>query len=122
MRARIWTNFYPDCGPTDASSPNGNPAVVAGMTSTVKVHAGECAAVPVPYPSASATTSTSTTSSSSSSSSSSTTVAGATVPPHLEPNLVSALSVDAQLLNLQPFQKCNITVHEVPECGDDPLL
>jgi len=62
MRARIWANFYSDCGPTDPTTLNGNPAVVPGMTTTVKVYANKCAVVPVPIPSATSTTATSNTS------------------------------------------------------------
>ncbi|EEA25593.1 hypothetical protein TMatcc_006176 [Talaromyces marneffei ATCC 18224] len=33
-----------------------------------------------------------------------------------------SVSVVAQLLTITPFQDCNITVHEVPGCIDEPLL
>ncbi|EED21484.1 conserved hypothetical protein [Talaromyces stipitatus ATCC 10500] len=34
----------------------------------------------------------------------------------------SSVSVGTELLTVTPFQECNITVHEVPGCIDDPLL
>lgn len=33
-----------------------------------------------------------------------------------------SISIDAQLIVVQPFQTCNVTVHEVAECLDDPLV
>ncbi|RAO66160.1 uncharacterized protein BHQ10_002172 [Talaromyces amestolkiae] len=34
----------------------------------------------------------------------------------------SSVSVGAELSTITPFQECNITVHEVPGCVDEPLL
>ncbi|KAF3392005.1 hypothetical protein DPV78_010512 [Talaromyces pinophilus] len=34
----------------------------------------------------------------------------------------SSVSVGAELSTITPFQECNITVHEVPGCIDEPLL
>lgn len=33
-----------------------------------------------------------------------------------------SIAIDAQLIVVQPFQTCNVTVHEVVECKDDPLV
>jgi hypothetical protein len=35
---------------------------------------------------------------------------------------VDYLSVDAELLIIEPGTQCNVTVHEVPGCDDPPLL
>lgn len=93
--ARVWTHFYPSCPGqpfTDLASYENYEQVVPAK----EVATGQCANIGVPS---------------------------------YEHSLVSAISVDAELLshiNRHPFSegpaKCNITVHEVPECEDPPLI
>lgn len=93
--ARVWTHFYPSC----PGQPFADLASYENYEETAPsqdVIIGQCANVGVPS---------------------------------YEHNLVSALSVDAELLSREqgsPFpdtgSNCNITVHEVPECIDPPLI
>ncbi|KAJ5627752.1 hypothetical protein N7490_009980 [Penicillium lividum] len=94
--ARIWTHFYPSC----PGEPFVDLSTYENYEETVptsKISAGICTQVGVPS---------------------------------YEHNLVSALSIDAELLSNEkghPFPPengpiCNITIHEVPECIDEPLL
>ncbi|KAJ5553607.1 hypothetical protein N7494_002985 [Penicillium frequentans] len=94
--ARIWTHFYPSCPGepfVDLSTYENYEETVP----TTKISAGICTQVGVPS---------------------------------YEHNLVSAISIDAELLsnvkghNFPPEDgpSCNITIHEVPECIDEPLL
>lgn len=93
--ARVWTHFYPSCPGqpfADLASYENYEEVAPAKDVTI----GQCANIGVPS---------------------------------YEHSLVSAISVDAELLshiNGDPFSEgpanCNITVHEVPECVDPPLI
>lgn len=93
--ARVWTHFYPSC----PGEPFADLAPYENYEETTPSHdvtIGQCAAIGVPS---------------------------------YEHSLVSAISVDAELLSHihgNPFAEgpssCNITVHEVPECEDPPLI
>ncbi|KAJ6109160.1 hypothetical protein N7486_001394 [Penicillium sp. IBT 16267x] len=94
--ARIWTHFYPSCPGepfTDLSTYENYEETVP----TTEISAGICTQVGVPS---------------------------------YEHNLVSAISIDAELLSNEKGHSfppedgpsCNITIHEVPECIDEPLL
>ncbi|KAJ5917377.1 hypothetical protein N7466_010931 [Penicillium verhagenii] len=94
--ARVWTHFYPSC-PGEPFADLSTYENYEETVRTTKVPAGTCTQVGVPS---------------------------------YEHNLVSAISIDAELLSNEkghPFPpenspNCNITIHEVPECIDDPLL
>ncbi|KAK5678389.1 hypothetical protein LTS12_029408 [Elasticomyces elasticus] len=43
------------------------------------------------------------------------------VPNHRLPN-VDHISIDADVFWSEPFDRCNITVHEIPNCMDPPLI
>ena len=94
--ARVWAHFYPSC-PGDAFSDLGTYENYQETAPSADVTVGNCANIAVPS---------------------------------YEHNLVSSISVDAELLSHEkghPFPPeehpdCNITVHEVPECVDPPLL
>ncbi|KAJ5291225.1 hypothetical protein N7478_000476 [Penicillium angulare] len=94
--ARVWTHFYPSC----PGEPFSDLATYENYEETAPskdISAGQCMQIGVPS---------------------------------YEHNLVSALSVDAEFLSKEkghPFPpsnnpNCNITVHEVPGCIDDPLI
>ncbi|KAF3398600.1 hypothetical protein F1880_006319 [Penicillium rolfsii] len=96
ITARVWTHFYPNC----PGQPFTNLDTYENYEETVPsqvITTGMCANMGVPS---------------------------------YEHNLVSAISVDAELLPQQsghPYPpengpRCNITVHEVPECIDAPLI
>ncbi|KAI9931929.1 hypothetical protein ASPWEDRAFT_27787 [Aspergillus wentii DTO 134E9] len=42
--------------------------------------------------------------------------------PSIYRNAVNHVSIDAEIFWAEPFDTCNITVHEVPECIDPPLI
>lgn len=93
--ARVWTHFYPSC-PGEPFADLASYENYEEITPATNVPIGQCVAIGVPS---------------------------------YERDLVSALSVDAELLshiNRSPFSEgpsnCNITVHEVPECEDTPLI
>ncbi|KAJ5658718.1 uncharacterized protein N7484_002367 [Penicillium longicatenatum] len=94
--ARIWTHFYPSC-PGEPFADLSSYENYEETVPTSKITAGVCTQVGVPS---------------------------------YEHNLVSAISIDAELLsnekghNFPPEDgpSCNITIHEVPECIDEPLL
>ncbi|KAJ5082386.1 hypothetical protein N7532_011429 [Penicillium argentinense] len=94
--ARVWTHFYPSC----PGEPFSNLDTYENYEETVpaeEITVGSCANIGVPS---------------------------------YEHNLVSAISVDAELISHEkghPYPpeggpNCNITVHEVPECVDPPLI
>ncbi|KAJ5204639.1 uncharacterized protein N7498_005518 [Penicillium cinerascens] len=93
--ARVWAHFYPNCPGepfSDMASYENYEETVPSQDITV----GECANINVPS---------------------------------YEHNLVSAISVDAEMLSREHNNyffsdgaNCNITVHEVPECVDPPLI
>jgi hypothetical protein len=96
ITARVWTHFYPNC----PGEPFSNLDTYENYEETAPsqvITTGMCANIGVPS---------------------------------YEHNLVSAISVDAELLSQQsghPYPpengpSCNITVHEVPECIDPPLI
>lgn len=93
--ARVWTHFYPSC-PGDPFADLASYENYEEVAPSKDVTVGQCADIGVPS---------------------------------YEHSLVSAISVDAELLshiNGSPFSSgpsnCNITVHEVPECVDPPLI
>lgn len=93
--ARVWTHFYPSC-PGQPFADLASYENYEEVTPAKVVIIGQCANIGVPS---------------------------------YERDLVSAISVDAELLshiNSDPFSEgsanCNITVHEVPECEDPPLI
>lgn len=94
--ARVWTHFYPNC----PGEPFSNLDTYENYEETAPsqdITVGRCANIGVPS---------------------------------YEHNLVSAISVDSELISHEkghPYPpeggpKCNITVHEVPECIDPPLI
>lgn len=96
ITARVWTHFYPNC----PGEPFSNLDTYENYEETAPsqvITTGMCANIGVPS---------------------------------YEHNLVSAISVDAELLSQEPGHpyppstgpSCNITVHEVPECIDLPLI
>ncbi|KAJ5711320.1 hypothetical protein N7488_005476 [Penicillium malachiteum] len=96
ITARVWTHFYPSC----PGEPFADLTTYENYEETAPskdITAGQCIQIGVPS---------------------------------YEHNLVSALSVDAEILSQEkghPFPpenapNCNITVHEVPECIEDPLI
>jgi hypothetical protein len=96
ITARVWTHFYPNC----PGAPFSNLDTYENYEETAPsqvITTGICANIGVPS---------------------------------YEHNLVSAVSVDAELLSQDPGHpyppengpSCNITVHEVPECIDPPLI
>lgn len=93
--ARVWTHFYPSC-PGEPFADLASYENYEEITPATNVPTGQCVNIGVPS---------------------------------YEHDLVSALSVDAELvshINGSPFSEgpsnCNITVHEVPECEDTPLI
>ncbi|KAJ5682553.1 hypothetical protein N7462_005718 [Penicillium macrosclerotiorum] len=96
INARVWTHFYPNC-PGDPFSNLDTYENYEESAPSQVITTGQCANIGVPS---------------------------------YEHNLVSAISVDAEILSNRPghpFQmgsgsKCNISVHEVPECIDPPLI
>jgi len=93
--ARVWTHFYPSC-PGDPFSDLSSFEDYEETAPPQDIAAGVCTNVNVPS---------------------------------YQHNLVSAISVDAELLSgehskyFSPSRaNCNITVHEVPECIDPPLI
>ncbi|CAP74192.1 hypothetical protein E8E15_009829 [Penicillium rubens] len=93
--ARVWTHFYPNCpGEAFSNLDTYEKYHVSGPSQNITQ--GSCKSFSVPS---------------------------------YEKNLVDAISVDAELLSNDhdlPFLSggsgCNITVHEVPECIDPPLI
>lgn len=94
--ARVWTHFYPNC----PGEPFSNLDTFENYEETApaeEITVGSCASIGVPS---------------------------------YKHNLVSAISVDAELVSHEkghPFPpengpNCNITLHEVPNCVDPPLI
>ncbi|KAJ5167096.1 uncharacterized protein N7482_005877 [Penicillium canariense] len=95
ITARVWAHFYPNC-PGEPFTNLDTYENYEETTASQVITAGMCADIGVPS---------------------------------YEHNLVSAISVDAELLPQQPAlsfpesgPSCNITVHQVPECIDPPLI
>lgn len=96
ITARVWTHFYPNC-PGEPFSTLDTYENYEETAPSTEIATGMCANIGVPS---------------------------------YEHNLVSAISVDAELLSQEsgdPYPpetgpNCNITVHEVPECIDPPLI
>ncbi|CEO59362.1 hypothetical protein PMG11_04039 [Penicillium brasilianum] len=96
ITARVWAHFYPNC-PGEPFSNLDTYENYEETAPSLVITTGMCANVGVPS---------------------------------YEHNLVSAISVDAELLSQdsgrpyppQTGPRCNITVHEVPECIDPPLI
>ncbi|KAJ5901870.1 hypothetical protein N7495_002398 [Penicillium taxi] len=93
--ARVWTHFYPSC-PENPYSDLSTYENYEETTAPIEVSLGQCASV--------------------------------VVPSH-QRNLVGAVSLDAEYTTRklgQPFPEdgpiCNITLHEVPDCVDKPLI
>lgn len=93
--ARVWAHFYPSC-PGDPFSDLATYENYEETIPSIEIKAGECTNIAVPS---------------------------------YEHNLVSSMSVDAELLSLEhngsfssDNTNCNITVHEVPECVEPPLI
>ncbi|CAG8898537.1 unnamed protein product [Penicillium egyptiacum] len=93
--ARVWTHFYPNC-PGEAFSKLDTYENYQVSTPSQDITVDNCKSLAVPS---------------------------------YEQNLVDAISVDAELLSdnhdlpfLSGGSGCNITVHEVPECIDPPLI
>ncbi|CAI7609567.1 unnamed protein product [Penicillium glandicola] len=93
--ARVWTHFYPNC-PGEAFSKLDTYENYQESAPYQDITEGSCKNFAVPS---------------------------------YERNLVSSISVDAELLShnhdlpfLEGGSGCNITVHEVPECIDPPLI
>lgn len=93
--ARVWTHFYPNC-PGEPFTKLDTYENYQESAPSQDITVGSCKNFPVPS---------------------------------YEHNLVSAMSVDAELLShnhdlpfLEGGSGCNITVHEVPECIDPPLI
>ncbi|KAJ5295010.1 hypothetical protein PENANT_c037G04306 [Penicillium antarcticum] len=93
--ARVWTHFYPNC-PGDAFSKLDTYENYEETAPSKDITVGSCESIPVPS---------------------------------YEHSIVSAISIDGELLShnhdlpfLEGGSGCNITVHEVPECIDPPLI
>lgn len=94
--ARVWAHFYPNC-PGDPFSDMDSFENYEETAPSQDITVGECTNIGVPS---------------------------------YEHNLVSAISVDAEILSREHSNyfsssdgaNCNITVHEVPECIDPPLI
>ncbi|KAJ5770950.1 uncharacterized protein N7511_003001 [Penicillium nucicola] len=93
--ARVWTHFYPNC-PGDAFSKLDTYENYEETAPAKDITVGSCESIPVPS---------------------------------YEHSIVSAISIDGELLShnhdlpfLEGGSGCNITVHEVPECIDPPLI
>ncbi|KAJ5247424.1 hypothetical protein N7468_002407 [Penicillium chermesinum] len=96
--ARIWTHFYPNC-PGDTFGDMSAYENFRETSPSKDIPIGKCT--------------------------------NFAVPPN-EYNLVQAVSIDGELISPQtghpfppgfgPRQDCNITLHEVPDCFDDPLI
>jgi hypothetical protein len=92
--ARVWTHFYPSC-PGDPFSDLASFENYEQIDPPQDINVGQCTNIGVPS---------------------------------YEHSLVSAISVDAEMLSREHSnyhtsgQNCNITVHEVPECIDPPLI
>ncbi|KAJ6120876.1 hypothetical protein N7523_005156 [Penicillium sp. IBT 18751x] len=93
--ARVWAHFYPSC-PGDPFSDLATYENYEETIPSIDIKEGECANIGVPS---------------------------------YEHNLVSSISVDAELLSRthngyfsSDTTNCNITVHEVPECVEPPLI
>lgn len=96
--ARIWTHFYPTC-PGDEFGDMSAYENFRESSPSKDIPIGKCTEIGVPP---------------------------------AERNLVQAVSIDGELISPQtghpfppgfgPSQDCNITLHEVPDCFDDPLI
>lgn len=96
--ARIWTHFYPTC-PGDTFGDMSAYENFRENSPSRDIPIGKCTEFAVPS---------------------------------TERNLVQAVSIDGELISPQtghpfppgfgPSQDCNITLHEVPDCFDDPLI
>jgi hypothetical protein len=93
--ARVWAHFYPNC-PGEPFSDLDTFENYEETVPSIDIKEGECANIGVPS---------------------------------YEHNLVSSISVDAELLSREHNNyfssdntNCNITVHEVPECVEPPLI
>jgi hypothetical protein len=91
----VWTHFYPNC-PGDAFSKLDTYENYEETAPAKDITVGSCQSIPVPS---------------------------------YEHSIVSAISIDGELLShnhdlpfLEGGSGCNITVHEVPECIDPPLI